>query len=117
MRNNVNPYSPIGPQTKKEAKKEEKVSEKADRKIITPLSPAGMQANEEKLKSNRKKAAVAVGGLIAGVASGIYSMVQDKKRFGRYEKEQRAKGETQIAHPGYSELRKMYRGDKKSTKK
>jgi hypothetical protein len=101
---------PIGPQTKRQAKK-------ADRNLITPLSAAGMQTAKEKLKSNRKKAAAGIGGLLGGVATGIYSMVQDKKRFARYTAEERAKGKTQIAHPGYSTLKKMYKGDKKTTKK
>ena len=107
----------IGPQTKREAKKTARVAKRADRKIITPLTPVGIQAEKEKLKANRKKAAVAIGATVATIGAGLYSMVQDKKRFGRYVKEQRAKGETSIAHPGYSKLRKMYKGDKKSTKK
>jgi hypothetical protein len=106
----------IGPQTKREAKKTARVAKRADRKILTPLTPVGVQAEKQKLKANRKKALGVVAGFAGSVAAGIDSMIQDKKRMKRYTAEQKAQGNTSITHPGYSKLKKMYKNDKKKTK-
>ena len=75
MKNKVNPYPPIGPQTKRETKKTARVAKKADRKVLTPMTA---QASKEKIKANRKKAAVAVGATVGTIGAGLYSMYLDK---------------------------------------
>jgi hypothetical protein len=54
---------PIGPQTKRETKK----TVRANRKIITPLSPAGTAAAKAAKKKERIKTAATVAGSVAGV--------------------------------------------------
>ena len=76
----MKPKKPVtGPATKKEAKK-------ADRKIITPLTPVGVQASKEKLKANRKKALGVVGATVGTMGAGLYSMYLDKTKPGRNDK-------------------------------
>ena len=71
---------PIGPQTKRETKKTARVAKKADRKVLTPMTA---QASKEKIKANRKKAAVAVGATVGTIGAGLYSMYLDKTKPGR----------------------------------
>ena len=86
--------NPIGPQTKRETKKTARVAKRADRKILTPMTPVGIQAGKEKLKANRKKAAVAVGATIGTIGAGLYSMYLDKTKPGRNDrKAKKARGE------------------------
>lgn len=82
--------TPIGPQTKRETKKVARVTKRADRKIITPMTA---QASKEKIKANRKKAAVAVGATVGTIGAGLYSMYLDKTVPGRRErKSDKARG-------------------------
>ena len=71
---------PIGPQTKRETKKTARVVKKADRKTMTPMTA---QASKDKIKTNRKKAAVAVGATVGTIGAGLYSMYLDKTKPGR----------------------------------
>lgn len=75
--------TPIGPQTKRETKKTARVAKKEDRKVLTPMTA---QASKEKIKSNRKKAAVAVGATVGTIGAGLYSMYLDKTKPGRNDK-------------------------------
>jgi hypothetical protein len=74
------PITPIGPQTKRETKKTARVVKKADRKTMTPMTA---QASKDKIKTNRKKAAVAVGATVGTIGAGLYSMYLDKTKPGR----------------------------------
>ena len=86
--------NPIGPQTKRETKKTARVAKRADRKVLTPMTPVGIQAGKEKLKANRKKAAVAVGATVGTIGAGLYSMYLDKTKPGRNDrKAKKARGE------------------------
>jgi hypothetical protein len=69
------PITPMGPQTKRDTKKVVRVAKKEERKTLTPMTT---QASKEKLKANKKKAALAVGGVISTMGSGLYSMYLDK---------------------------------------
>ena len=71
---------PIGPQTKRETKKTARVAKKADRKVLTPMTPVGIQAEKEKEIKNRKKAAIAVGATVGTIGAGLYSMYLDKTK-------------------------------------
>jgi hypothetical protein len=84
------PITPIGPQTKRETKKTARVAKKADSKVLTPMTA---QASKEKIKTNRKKAAVAVGATIGTIGAGLYSMYLDKTKPERMDrKRDKAKG-------------------------
>lgn len=77
------PITPIGPQTKRETKKTARVAKKADSKTMTPMTA---QASKEKIKANKKKAAVAVGSTIGTIGAGLYSMYLDKTNPERLDK-------------------------------
>ena len=86
--------NPIGPQTKRESRKSDRVAKRADRKILTPMTPVGIQAEKEKEIKNRKKAAIAVGATVGTIGAGLYSMYLDKTKPGRNDrKAKRARGE------------------------
>jgi hypothetical protein len=74
------PITPIGPQTKRETKKVARVVKKEERKTMTPMTA---QASKDKIKANRKKAAVAVGATVGTIGAGLYSMYLDKTKPGR----------------------------------
>lgn len=85
--------NPIGPQTKRETKKTARVAKREDRKILTPMTPVGIQAEKEKELKNRKKAAIAVGATVGTIGAGLYSMYLDKTKPGRNErKSKKARG-------------------------
>jgi len=85
--------NPIGPQTKRETKKTARVAKRADRKILTPMTPVGIQAEKQKEIANRKKAAIAVGATVGTIGAGLYSMYLDKTKPERRErKEAKARG-------------------------
>jgi hypothetical protein len=63
MKKSINP---IGPQTKRETKKTARVVKRADRKIITPLSPAGTAAAKAAKKKRVMNTAATVAGSVAG---------------------------------------------------
>ena len=84
---------PIGPQTKRESRKSDRVAKREDRKILTPMTPVGIQAEKEKEIKNRKKAAIAVGATIGTIGAGLYSMYLDKTNPERMDrKRDKAKG-------------------------
>lgn len=82
----------IGPQTKREAKKTARVTKRADRKIITPLTPAGSAAK----RKDRRKGAAAIAGSMIGTIGMIAAdarlrrgalRIQDRdKNLGAYNK-------------------------------
>jgi hypothetical protein len=73
MRNNVNPYLPIGPQTKKEAKKEEKA------KVTPPLTASG----SAEAKAAKKKERIKTIGAAVGVAAATIGTILADARFTR----------------------------------
>jgi hypothetical protein len=69
MPSTKNPGFGIGPQTKRETKKTARVAKRADRKIITPLTPTGTAAAKAAKKKERMKtigAALGVAGATVG---------------------------------------------------
>jgi hypothetical protein len=70
MRNNVNPYLPIGPQTKKEAKKEEKA------KVTPPFTASGSAEAKAAKKKERIKT---IGAAIGVAATTIGTMLADAR--------------------------------------
>ena len=80
--------NPIGPQTKREAKKTARVAKREDRKILTPMTPVGIQAEKQKESANRKKAAIAVGATVGTIGAGLYSLYLDKTKPERRERKQ-----------------------------
>ena len=97
---------PIGPQTKREARK-------SAPKV--PMTSAGTAA----AKKQKRRATIAkIGGAIAGVGAGVVDYVrglQESKGWNKWAYEQQNAG-TGKERPSNKELRKLGRGDKKKTK-
>jgi hypothetical protein len=97
---------PIGPQTKREARK-------SAPKV--PMTSAGTAA----AKKQKRRATIAkIGGAIAGVGAGVFDYVrgvQKTKGWNKWAYEQQNHG-TGKERPSDKELRKLGRGDKKKTK-
>jgi hypothetical protein len=79
MRNNVNPYLPIGPQTKKEAKKEEKT------KVTPPLTASGSADAKAAKKKQRIENIAAIGSAIVGTIGMIAADARLARGKNRYE--------------------------------
>lgn len=100
----------IGPQTKRETKKTARVTKRADRKIITPLTPAGSAA---KRKDRRKGAAA-----IAGSMIGTIGMIAADARLTRGKNRYKNENESNVYAPNPTMKQKWNLGkNKKSTKK
>lgn len=68
MKNKVNPYAPIGPETKREAKKSERKG-----KITPPLSATGSAEMKAAKKKRVMNTVAGVGATIAGMVGKIAS--------------------------------------------
>ena len=97
---------PIGPQTKREARK-------SAPKV--PMTSAGTAA----AKKQKRRATIAkIGGAIAGVGAGVFDYVRGLQESKGYSKwmDQTKGNPTQAPKPSNRELRQMGRGGKKKTK-
>jgi len=107
MRNNVNPYLPIGPQTKKEAKKEEKA------KVTPPLTASGSAEAKAAKKKERLGNIAAIGSAIVGTIGMIAADARLARGKNRYYSEN-----PQYKSPDPTMRQKWDMGkNKKSTKK
>ena len=79
MPNTKKPIVGIGPQTKRETKKTARVAKRADRKIITPLSPAGTAA----AKAAKKKRVMNTAATVAGTVGGFITKMAVDNRLNR----------------------------------
>lgn len=79
MPNTKKPIVGIGPQTKRETKKTVRVAKRADRKIITPLSPAGTAA----AKAAKKKRVMNTGATVAASVAGVLTKMAYDARISR----------------------------------
>jgi hypothetical protein len=107
MRNNVNPYLPIGPQTKKEAKKEEKSAPKV------PMTVSGTAEAKAAKKKERIGNIAAIGSAIVGTIGMIAADARLTRGKNRYYSEN-----PQHNTPNPTTRQKWDMGkNKKSTKK
>lgn len=74
MKNKVNPYAPIGPETKREAKKSERKG-----KITPPLSATG----SAEMKAAKKKRVMNTAATVAGSVAGFLTKMAVDSRLNR----------------------------------